>query len=234
MELAGFDVVIWGITAAGKTFRPSDWTDRIAGLTSAFGEDRKLVYSPLVLPVMVDGARAVIVGHELEAIEPRLFRFLLSFAQDNELQVVRLKDALASPHGLVPPRRIGQGTPRTRVMPDRFSSPDKKMAPAGAFFFVDNRLWRYASALIAVDRRDFVRETMFLWTIFLSAILSITACDSCRVLAAAALSPVAMAFLTFLTAVRSADFWLALRMRVASACRARFLACAELAMDCLS
>jgi Protein of unknown function (DUF3579) len=108
MELAGFDVVIWGITAAGKAFRPSDWTDRIAGLTSAFGEDRKLVYSPLVLPVMVDGTRAVIVGHELEAIEPRLFRFLLSFAQDNELQVVRLKDALASPHGLVPPPAQGR------------------------------------------------------------------------------------------------------------------------------
>ena len=103
MELAGLDVVIWGITTAGKPFRPSDWTDRIAGLTSAFGEDRKLVYSPLVLPVMVDGARAVIVGHELEIIEPRLFRFLLSFAQDNELQVLRLKDALASPHRLVPP-----------------------------------------------------------------------------------------------------------------------------------
>jgi hypothetical protein len=108
VELAGLDVVIWGITAAGKPFRPSDWTDRIAGLTSAFGEDRKLVYSPLVLPVMVDGARAVVVGHELETIEPRLFRFLLSFAQDNELQVVRLKDALASPHGLVPPPAPGR------------------------------------------------------------------------------------------------------------------------------
>ena len=87
----------------GKTFRPSDWADRIAGLTSAFGEDRKLIYSPLVLPVMVGGTRAVIVGHELEAIEPRLFRFLISFAQDNELQVDRMKNARSSPHGLVPP-----------------------------------------------------------------------------------------------------------------------------------
>ena len=103
MDFAGLDVVIWGVTAAGRPFRPSDWTDRIAGLTSAFGEDRKLIYSPLVLPVQVGGARAVIVGHELEAIEPRLFRFLISFAQDNELQVVRMKNALASPHGLVPP-----------------------------------------------------------------------------------------------------------------------------------
>jgi hypothetical protein len=104
MGSAGFDVVIWGVTADGKIFRPSDWTDRIAGLTSAFGEDRKLAYSPLVLPVIVGGTRAVIVGHELEAIEPRLFRFLLSFAQDNELHVQRLQNARASPHGLVPPR----------------------------------------------------------------------------------------------------------------------------------
>ena len=103
MDFTGYDVIIWGITAAGKPFRPSDWTDRIAGLTSAFGEDRKLVYSPLVLPVMVGGTRAVIVGHELEAIEPRLFRFLLSFAQDNELLLVRMRNARAAPHGLIPP-----------------------------------------------------------------------------------------------------------------------------------
>jgi len=103
MDFTGFDVVIWGITAAGKPFRPSDWTDRIAGLTSAFGEDRKVIYSPLVLPVLAGGARAVIVGHELESIEPRLFRFLISFAQDNELQMVRMKNALASPHVLIPP-----------------------------------------------------------------------------------------------------------------------------------
>jgi hypothetical protein len=40
----------------------------------------------------------------------------------------------------------------------------------------------------------------------LSAIRSITAWDSRSVDVAAALSPVAIAFLTFLTAVRSADF----------------------------
>src|SRR6188768_1180631 len=59
---------------------------------------------------------------------------------------------------------------------------------------------------------------------------SITACDSRNVAVAAALSPLAIAFFTFLTAVRNADFWLALRWRVASAWRARLRACAELAM----
>ncbi len=103
MGFAGLDVVIWGLTAQGRPFRPSDWTDRLAGLTSAFGADRKIVYSPLVLPVLVGEIRAVIVGHELEVLEVRLFRFLVSFAQDNELQVERMKDALDSPHLLAPP-----------------------------------------------------------------------------------------------------------------------------------
>jgi hypothetical protein len=106
---AGLDVVIWGVTAAGRIFRPSDWHDRIAGLTSAFGDDHKLVYSPLVLPVLVGDVRAVIVGHELEVIEVRLFRFLLAFARDNELQMVRIADALASPHALTPPTLAGRG-----------------------------------------------------------------------------------------------------------------------------
>src|SRR4030095_5653867 len=83
---------------------------------------------------------------------------------------------------------------------------------------------------MADAKRDFVRETIFLCTTFLSAMLSITACDSWNVLAAAALSPAAIALRTFLTAVRSSDFWLALRWRVISAWRARFLAWAELAM----
>src|SRR5689334_18531023 len=79
----------------------------------------------------------------------------------------------------------------------------------------------YASALMACDRRDLVRDARFLCTIFLSAMRSITACDSCRVFRAAALSPAAIDLRTFFTAERSADLRLALRLRVASACRAR-------------
>src|SRR4051812_10133530 len=89
---------------------------------------------------------------------------------------------------------------------------------------------RYGSALIACARRDFVLDARFLCTMRLSAMRSMTACDSRSVVVAAALSPVAIAFLTFLTAVRSADFKLALRWRVASAWRARLRACAVLAM----
>ena len=114
MALAGLDVVIWGITVAGRPFRPSDWTDRLAGLTSAFGEDHKLVYSPLVLPVIVGGVRAVIVGQELEVIEVRFFRFLVSFANDNELLLARVQNALASPHALTPPALPAGGSREPR------------------------------------------------------------------------------------------------------------------------
>jgi hypothetical protein len=103
METAGLDVVIWGLTSAGRPFRPSDWAERLAGLTSAFGHDQKLAYSPYVRPITVAGVKAVIVGHELAALEPRLFAFLLHFARDNELVVAREAKARAAPQALVPP-----------------------------------------------------------------------------------------------------------------------------------
>ena len=85
--------------------------------------------------------------------------------------------------------------------------------------------------MIACASRDFVRDAAFLCTIFFSVIRSIADCDACIVFAAAALSPASIAYFTFLTALRSSDLRLALRLRVASACRARLRACAEFAMD---
>ena len=102
-DAAGPDVVIWGETTAGRGFRPSDWADRLAGVTSAFGRDQKLTYSPLVRPVSVRGVRAVVVGCRLAELEPRLYQFLLGFARDNELVVTYAEGALASPRALVPP-----------------------------------------------------------------------------------------------------------------------------------
>lgn len=103
MSTSGLDAVIWGITTGGRVFRPSDWAERLAGLTSAFGHDQKLAYSPLVRPVTIGGVKAVIVGQELETLEPRLHHFLLGFARDNELQVARAEGALKAPQLLVPP-----------------------------------------------------------------------------------------------------------------------------------
>lgn len=97
------DLVIWGITTTGRTFRPSDWAERLAGLTSAFGPNQKLIYSPLVQPVSVRGVKAVIVGHDLATLEPRLFQFFSHFARDNDLRVNRVENALANPDALIDP-----------------------------------------------------------------------------------------------------------------------------------
>ena len=91
------DAVIFGMTHAGGKFRPSDWNERLAGLTSAFGADHKLAYSPLVRPMGVQDVQALVVGGTLQQVEPRLWQFLLNFARDNDLVVTRVASALAQP-----------------------------------------------------------------------------------------------------------------------------------------
>jgi hypothetical protein len=104
------DLIIKGITRSGQQFRPSDWSDRLCGVMSAFGADEQLRYSPLVTPALRDGLRCVIVRRELAALEPRLFKFFLSFALDNELQITFDADAVAT---LLPDtvRRLSQDAP---------------------------------------------------------------------------------------------------------------------------
>jgi Protein of unknown function (DUF3579) len=90
------DLVIKGLTRDGQQFRPSDWSDRLCGVMSAFGADEQLRYSPMVQPALRDGVRCVIVKKELAALEPRLFKFFLSFAVDNDLQIAFDADAVAT------------------------------------------------------------------------------------------------------------------------------------------
>ncbi|TAG49670.1 MAG: DUF3579 domain-containing protein [Betaproteobacteria bacterium] len=93
---AASDLVIKGLTLDGQQFRPSDWSDRLCGVMSAFGADEQLRYSPLVQPALRDSIRCVIVKAELGALEPRLFKFFLSFAVENELQITYDADAVAT------------------------------------------------------------------------------------------------------------------------------------------
>jgi hypothetical protein len=44
-------------------------------------------YSPFVHPSTANGVRCVVVDLRLEQVEPMAYRFLLTFAKDNELQV---------------------------------------------------------------------------------------------------------------------------------------------------
>ena len=104
MSAAGLDAVIWGFNAAGRPFRPSDWCDRLAGVTEAFGHERKVSYAAYVRPLSVGDAKAVVVGATLADLEPPLYRFLVNFARDNGLVLEYRAGALDDPSSLMPPK----------------------------------------------------------------------------------------------------------------------------------
>jgi len=86
------EVFIQGVTLAGKTFRPSDWAERLAGVMSQFrpGGARPgshLSYSPWCIPSAVGGIKCVVVHPDLRDAEPLAWEFCMNFAKDNELQV---------------------------------------------------------------------------------------------------------------------------------------------------
>ncbi|WP_395687065.1 DUF3579 domain-containing protein [Caenimonas koreensis] len=85
-------IVILGRTRDGKTFRPSDWAERLAGVMSSFRPGgatlgSHLSYSPWCVPNLVDGVKAVIVNAELRSAEPMAWDFVMNFAKDNELEI---------------------------------------------------------------------------------------------------------------------------------------------------
>jgi len=88
------EVFIQGLTADGRTFRPSDWAERLAGAMSCFrpGGARGSIgdyigYSPLCVPRVINGVKCVIVNEELKQLEPMAWDFVMNFARDNNLQV---------------------------------------------------------------------------------------------------------------------------------------------------
>ena len=82
------EVVIRGVTSEGRVFRPSDWADRLASIVGHVGRDNRMSYSPDVQPVTRAGMRCVVINRGLEALDARVFKFLLDFAHENDLEVV--------------------------------------------------------------------------------------------------------------------------------------------------
>jgi hypothetical protein len=84
---------IQGLTQDGKTFRPSDWAERLAGAMCSFRPDTAggigayIGYSPYCVPTLVDGVKAVIVNEALRELEPMAWDFVMNFARDNHLKV---------------------------------------------------------------------------------------------------------------------------------------------------
>ena len=88
------EVVIRGITTQGRTFRPSDWADRLASIVGHVGGDNRLNYSPAVQPVTRAGVRCVVIDRKLANVDARVFKFLMDFATANDLEVVDGRQAV--------------------------------------------------------------------------------------------------------------------------------------------
>lgn len=88
-------VFIQGVTRSGRTFRPSDWAERLAGVMSQFrpgGSQARMghhiSYSPWCVPTVMNGVKVVVVHTDLREAEPMAWDFVMNFAKDNDLQVV--------------------------------------------------------------------------------------------------------------------------------------------------
>jgi len=88
---------IHGVTLDGRTFRPSDWAERLAGAMSSFrpggpaaGIGGFIGYSPYCVPQTVAGVRCVLVNEALREIEPMAWDFVMNFARDNGLKVTEV------------------------------------------------------------------------------------------------------------------------------------------------
>ena len=88
------ELFIQGITLDGKTFRPSDWAERLAGAMACFRPEGSaggiaafIGYSPYCVPTTLDGVKCVVVNEALRDIEIMAWDFVMNFARDNHLQV---------------------------------------------------------------------------------------------------------------------------------------------------
>ena len=89
------EVFIQGLTLDGRTFRPSDWAERLAGAMCSFrpggaqmGRAAYIGYSPYCVPNVINGVKCVVVNEALRELEPMAWDFVMNFARDNQLQVV--------------------------------------------------------------------------------------------------------------------------------------------------
>ncbi len=89
------EILIQGVTLEGKAFRPSDWSERLAGVMSQFRPGgplpgRQIAYSPWCVPKVINEVRCVVVNAELRVHRPMAWDFLMSFAHDNQLVVTEI------------------------------------------------------------------------------------------------------------------------------------------------
>jgi len=91
--------LIEGVMDDGRTFRPSDWVDRVSGAVASFGMDHRLRYGA-VRPCFVGGKKCLMMKKTLESENPAAFDFVQSFVRTNGLRISDLETAKESAHVL--------------------------------------------------------------------------------------------------------------------------------------
>jgi hypothetical protein len=86
-EVSG-EIVIRGMTTDGRTFRPSDWAERLSGAFTIMDEENRTNYSTHVHHVFRAGLRCMAIEKVLERKSPPVYKFLMDFARENHLDVV--------------------------------------------------------------------------------------------------------------------------------------------------
>lgn len=85
-------IVIEGVTSQGKTFRPSDWAERMSGSLASFKNSR-IHYSPLLRPgVNSNGYQCVLLSPKLKETSPVVYQAILDFAKANNLRICGEED----------------------------------------------------------------------------------------------------------------------------------------------
>ena len=80
-------IIIEGITEKGKTFRPSDWAERMSGSMASL-KNRRIYYSPLLQPsVNKEGYKCVILDPSLKESSPQVYQSIMEFARRNQLKI---------------------------------------------------------------------------------------------------------------------------------------------------
>lgn len=82
-------IIIEGVTESGRTFRPSDWAERMSGAMASF-QDSRMRYSPLLQPsVTRDGFKCVMLDPKLKETSPQVYESILAFAKANNLRICK-------------------------------------------------------------------------------------------------------------------------------------------------
>lgn len=78
-------IIIEGVTEEGNEFRPSDWAERMSGSLCTFSNHR-VVYSPLLQPMVKSGNKCVLLDPKLKESNPALYESIMEFVRTNKLK----------------------------------------------------------------------------------------------------------------------------------------------------